>query len=113
MLKTDYFDEIPAAVTICDVEGIIIYMNKKSATNYKKDGGKALIGKSLYDCHPGTSKDKLRALIESQKENSYSIEKNGIFKAIHQVPWFEDGDFKGIIEFSFEIPNPLPHFVRG
>ena len=113
MINTDYLNEIHAAVTICDVDGTIIYMNNRSVNNYKKDGGKELIGKSLYDCHPGASKEKLRELIESQKENSYTIEKNGIYKAIHQVPWFENGEFKGLIEFSFEIPDPLPHFVRG
>jgi transcriptional regulator with PAS, ATPase and Fis domain len=113
MLNMDYFEEIPSAITVCDAEGIILYMNTKSASNYQKDGGKALVGRSLYDCHPGASKDKLRALIESHLQNSYSIEKNGIYKMIQQVPWFEEGVFKGVIEFSFEIPNPLPHFIRG
>jgi transcriptional regulator with PAS, ATPase and Fis domain len=108
-----FFDEIPAAVTICDKDGMILYMNERSAATFAKDGGKALIGKNLYECHPGTSKEKLRVLMESHQTNSYTIEKNGVKKMIYQTPWFEGGEFRGLIEFSFVIPVDMPHFVRG
>ncbi|MDP3435243.1 MAG: hypothetical protein Q8T04_20070 [Bacteroidota bacterium] len=45
--------------------------------------------------------------------NSYTTEKNGIRKMIHQTPWIEDGEFKGLIEISFEVPMELPHYKRG
>lgn len=112
-MDTRYFDEIPAAVTVCDTDGIILYMNNKSISTFKKDGGADLVGKSLFDCHPGASKEKLRALLESQKTNTYTIEKNGVHKMIYQTSWFEDGKFRGLIEFSFEIPAEMPHFIRG
>lgn len=112
MNDLNYFEELPAAITVCDRDGIIVYMNQKSIANFAKDGGAALIGRSLYDCHPGASKEKLRALIESQKINTYTIEKNGVHKMIYQTPWFADGVFSGLIEFSFEIPAEVPHFVR-
>lgn len=112
-MNIKYFDEIPAAVTVCDADGIILYMNEKSATTFQKDGGAGLVGKSLFDCHPGSSKEKLRALLETQKTNTYTIEKNGIHKMIYQTPWFDDGIFRGMIEFSFEIPAEMPHFIRG
>ena len=44
--------------------------------------------------------------------NSYTIEKKGIKKLIHQSPWFEDGKPAGLIEISIEIPFELPHFIR-
>ncbi len=113
MAGFDYFDEIPAAVTICDGKGTILYMNKKSSTTFARDGGSSLIGKSLINCHPEPARRKLLALLESHEANSYAIEKNGIHKMIHQTPWFEDGVFKGLIEFSFEIPSDMPHFKRG
>jgi transcriptional regulator with PAS, ATPase and Fis domain len=113
MLNTDYFNEIPAAVTVCDADGIILYMNQKSQSTFAKDGGAALIGRSLLDCHPGASKDKLKALLASHQSNSYTIEKNGVHKMIQQMPWFENGEYKGLIEFSFIIPAEMPHFIRG
>jgi Transcriptional regulator containing PAS, AAA-type ATPase, and DNA-binding domains len=113
MTSFDYFSELPIAITICDNEGIILYMNAKSQATFAKDGGAALIGKSLLDCHPGASKEKLKNLLKEHRPNSYTIEKNGIHKMIHQTPWFENGQPAGLIEFSFEIPAELPHFVRA
>ena len=112
-MDTRYFDEIPTAVTVCDTDGIILYMNDKSISTFKKNGGADLVGKSLFDCHPGASKEKLRSLLESRKTNTYTIEKNGVHKMIYQTPWFENGIFRGLIEFSFEIPTEMPHFIRG
>jgi transcriptional regulator with PAS, ATPase and Fis domain len=108
-----YFDELPMAVTVCDAKGMILYMNHKSIQTFSKDGGASLIGKSLLDCHPEPARQKLLALLESQAANTYTIEKNGVHKMIHQTPWFEDGKYKGLIEFSFEIPSQVPHFIRG
>jgi transcriptional regulator with PAS, ATPase and Fis domain len=113
MTGFDYFDEMPVAVTICDSKGTVLYMNRKSSATFEKDGGSTLIGKSLLDCHPEPARAKLLALLESHEPNSYTIEKNGIHKLIHQTSWFEDGAFKGMVEFSFEIPGELPHFIRG
>ncbi len=95
--------EFPAAITVCDTNGIILEMNDKSARTFAKDGGLALIGKNLLDCHPGLSRTKLENLMASRRENTYTIEKNGIKKLIHQRPWFQNGEYAGFIEFSFEI----------
>ncbi|MEA5077494.1 MAG: PAS domain-containing protein [Anaerolineaceae bacterium] len=113
MNNFDYFSEIQMAVTVCDPTGIILYMNKRSIETFQKDGGADLIGKNLFDCHPGRSREKLANLMATHTSNSYTIEKNGVHKMIHQTPWFEDGEFKGFIEFSFVIPVEVPHFVRG
>lgn len=110
---TDYYNELPMAVTVCDREGIVLYMNQKSIATFAKDGGADLIGKSLLDCHSESSRKKLLQLIESQSTNTYTVEKNGIRKLIHQTPWFEGGELKGLIEFSFEISAEMPHFIRG
>jgi DUF438 domain-containing protein len=108
-----YFKEIPVAVTICDTDGIVLYMNDKSAATFQKDGGVNLIGRSLYDCHPGASKEKLRNLLKNSVPNTYTIEKNGLHKMIYQTPWFENGEPHGFIEFSFEIPVEIPNFIRS
>jgi hypothetical protein len=44
--------------------------------------------------------------------NVYTIEKGGIKKIIHQSPLYENGVFSGVIEIAFELPQPLPHFIR-
>jgi hypothetical protein len=41
-----------------------------------------------------------------------AIEKAGIRKLIHQIPWYKDGIFSGVVELSFVLPEALPHFVR-
>jgi transcriptional regulator with PAS, ATPase and Fis domain len=112
IMNLNYFKESLFAVTICNEEGIIIYMNEKSIKTFAKDGGVALIGKSLFECHPEPSRSMIVEMLKTQKENSYTIEKNGIKKLIHQTPWFEAGKFKGYIELSIEILFKLPHFIR-
>jgi DUF438 domain-containing protein len=104
--------EFPSAITVCDKNGIILYMNDKSQKTFEKSGGNALIGKNLFDCHPEPSLSKLKSLLDKGISNSYSIEKNGIKKIIHQSPWFENGEYKGFVELSIEIPTDMPHFIR-
>jgi transcriptional regulator with PAS, ATPase and Fis domain len=105
--------EFPSAITVCDKNGDIIYMNKKSLKTFEKDGGEKLLGTNLLDCHPEPSKTKLKKMLQEGKVNSYTIEKNGIKKLIHQSPWFEEGEYKGFVEFSIEIPFNMPHFKRS
>jgi transcriptional regulator with PAS, ATPase and Fis domain len=106
-----YFEEIPGAVTVCDTRGMILYMNAKARKTFKD--GDYLIGKSLLDCHPEPARSKLIDLLEHPRTNSYTIEKNSNHKWIQQVPWYRFGKFAGLIEFSFEIPEEIPHFIRA
>ena len=76
-------DELPfVAITICDKEGKIIDMNRRSIATYEKDGGKALIGKQLMDCHPERAKKIIAQLIA------------------------------GLVEMSVVLPETMPHYVR-
>ena len=108
----NWMEEFPSAITVCDKEGIILYMNNKSCKTFEKDGGEKLIGKNLFDCHPEHVKSKLKKMLSQRNSNSYSIEKNGVKKLIHQSPWFENGKYKGFVELSIEIPIEMPHFIR-
>ncbi|MCX7875129.1 MAG: hypothetical protein N2321_03060 [Melioribacteraceae bacterium] len=108
----DYLNEISAAVTICDEQGTITYMNKKAAESFKDEGGYNLIGQSLLACHSNESNEKIKTLLSEEKNNAYTIEKNGIKKFIYQTPFYENKKLKGLIEFSIEIPLELPHFKR-
>jgi len=108
-----WIKEFPGAVTVCDTEGRIIEMNEKSRRMFQKDGGAALIGKSLLDCHPESAREKLGKMLASQSVNCYTIEKNGVKKMVYQSPWYEGGVYMGFVELVMEIPIDIPHFVRS
>ncbi len=112
-MDLNWINEFGGAITICDRKGIIVYMNEVSIRQFEKYGGEKLIGKNLLDCHPEPAKSKLATMLEKPSANTYTIEKNGQKKMIHQSPWMENGEFMGVVEISFEIPNQTPHFVRG
>jgi transcriptional regulator with PAS, ATPase and Fis domain len=107
-----WIEEFPASVTVCDRDGVILEMNARAAKTFEKDGGRALIGKNLFDCHPEPARGKLERLLEAREPNIYTIEKNGVKKMINQSPWTVNGEYAGFVELSFEIPFDVPHFKR-
>ncbi|MCZ7555434.1 MAG: PAS domain-containing protein [Bacteroidia bacterium] len=110
---TDYFAHLPAGITVCDRDGIITYMNDKAAEIFAADGGRKLIGSNVLDCHPEPSRTRLVGMLASGELNAYTIEKAGKKKLIYQSPWHDEhGAFAGIVEFSLELPEEMPHFVR-
>lgn len=108
-----WMKEFGAAITVCDPSGTIVAMNDKSCATFAKDGGGALIGRSLLDCHPEPARSKLRDLLRTQGSNAYTIEKAGVKKLIYQAPWYEAGQYRGLVELSLVIPFEMPHFVRA
>jgi transcriptional regulator with PAS, ATPase and Fis domain len=107
-----WIKESPVAVTVCDAHGIILEMNDKAAATFQKDGGRALIGTNVLDCHPEPSKNQLKEMLETQSTNCYTIESGGKRKLIYQVPWYDNRDYRGLVELCFDIPSEIPHFVR-
>ena len=108
----EFIDTFEGAVIVSDSEGNIIYLNETAISNFQKSGGKELIGKSLKDCHQDSSNEKIKEMMKTHEKNVYTIEKNGRKKLIYQAPWYHDGTFSGLIEFSLEIPFEMPHFIR-
>ena len=88
-------------------------MNERALAAYEKDGGKDLIGRDLLECHSEASRKKILEIMTSGQKNVYTIEKKGKKKIIYQAPWFVDGQFRGITEFSLEIPAEMPHYIRS
>ena len=113
MNEHEWIKEFPAAVTVCDEEGIILEMNDKSAKTFEKDGGRKLIGSNMLDCHPDPANTKVERLLAAREKNVYTIEKNGVKKLIYQSPWYRNGEYAGFVELSLEIPFELPHFIRS
>lgn len=112
MSAHEWVAEFPAACTVCDAEGRILEMNEASRRAFASDGGGALIGRNVLDCHPEPGRTKLAGMFRDRKANVYTIRKNGKKKLIYQAPWFKDGAYAGFVELSFEIPEDMPHFNR-
>lgn len=114
-------DEIPevkwaegmnCAVTVCDNEGIVLYMNAKARETFAKSGD--MRGRSLIQCHGERSRAIIADMLATGRSNCYTIEKNGLRKMIYQTPWRDaDGGVAGLVEISMVIPADMPHYVRG
>lgn len=104
----DWVDHYPAAVTVCDSQGMIIAMNRQAMANFAKRGGQSLIGTSLFACHPETANDCIRTLLREQRSNSYYTVKNGVRRLVQQQPWYHLGAFCGLVETVIVLPADLP-----
>lgn len=97
-------EEDRCAVVICNVEHEIIYMNPAACERYKKRGGKALVGRSIMDCHNEKSCEMIEKVIDyfkASKENNrvftyYSEKEN---KDVYMVALRDDdGEMIGYYE---------------
>jgi transcriptional regulator with PAS, ATPase and Fis domain len=108
-----WLDGIAVAAIVCDRQGRCLYLNQHAAGVFAKDGGRELVGSNLLDCHPEPARQAFAVQLASPSPNTYTIEKHGVRKLIHQIPWFADGEFAGVVELSLELPATMRHFVRG
>lgn len=108
-----WLDGIAVAATVCDRQGRCLYLNQQAATVFAKAGEHALVGQNLLDCHDEPARSRFAAQLASPTPNTYTVEKNGVRKLIHQIPWYAEGAFAGVVELSFELPPELPHHVRA
>lgn len=100
------------AVTVCDADCRIIYMNQRARDTFAAHGD--LIGADLLACHGDASRKIIRRLLDEGGSNCYTIEKHGVRKMIYQTAWRnEEGHTAGLVEISMVIPEDMPHFVRG
>ena len=104
----DWQEDHPAAVTVCDTDGIIIAMNKRSIEQFAKRGGAKLIGTSLFDCHPESANKIIRRQLQTQQANVYITSRKSGSRLIQQVPWYRDGVFGGLIETVSPISGDIP-----
>lgn len=103
---------VEAAITLTDADGTITGLNPAACRVFAADGGIALLGSSVFACHPEPALTKTRELYASRQPNHYTISKGGRRKIIHQLPRSCDGAFAGFVEISIVIPDDLPHFDR-
>ena len=111
-MNAAWVDKFPGSIMVCDREGIILEMNEEAGAQYRKHGGRALIGRNLLDCHPGASREKLAGMLADRITNCYTTEKNGVRRLVYQTPWYEGDEYKGYMELSLELPAEMPHYLR-
>lgn len=65
---TPYFksalDQDRAPVVLCDLNHTVIYMNPAAGERYAKQGGMALAGTSLLNCHPPKANEMIERVVE-------------------------------------------------
>lgn len=107
----DWAEGINCAVTICNTEGVILYMNARARDTYASHGN--LIGKNLFACHSERSQNIIRELLSTGKSNTYMVKKKGIKKLIFQSPWRDDsGKIAGLVEISIPLPEEMAFYDR-
>lgn len=111
-VDVNWADEFNGAITVCNREGIIVYMNDYSIQQFEKYGGNKLLGSNLLDCHPEPSKTQLKNMLENPGENMYTSEKNQNKKITLQTPWMNKGEFLGVVEISFLLDANMQHYIR-
>jgi transcriptional regulator with PAS, ATPase and Fis domain len=108
----DWVEEFPAKIIVTAADGTILSLNRRALESLAADGGAGLIGQNVLDCHPEPARSRTEQLYREKTANHYTIRKNGQKKVIHQMPWYENGVFAGVVELSIPIPDELPHFDR-
>ncbi len=103
---------LPFSLTVCNDAGTILYMNDRAGTSFAPQGGKALVGSDILDCHPEPARTRLRTIMEKRERNVYTIEKKGARRLIFQSPWYRDGVYAGFFELVLPLPENIPHFIR-
>lgn len=89
-------------MTVCDAQGIILYMNER-AVKVLSGTGKSLVGQNVLDCHPEPARTKLVELLQTQASSSYTIEKNGVKKLIHR-PGIRTASMPGLSNYRSRFP---------
>ena len=51
----ELLDSLVEPIVMADTEHVMVYMNKAAEKQFKKWGGKKLLGKSVFDCHNDNS----------------------------------------------------------
>lgn len=103
--------EFSGAITICDREGTIVYLNDKAASNFKKYGDE-LVGQNLLDCHNAASCEKIKKMLMKPTINVYTTQNGEKRQLIYQTPWHENGEFLGLIEVVLDLPFDMLHYLR-
>jgi PAS domain-containing protein len=111
-MECPWVKELAVAVTVCDREGKILFMNDGAYKLFKNSGGFKLVGSNVLDCHPERVRAKVKYHLDTEETYTFNVEENGSFRIVHGTPWYGDGKYGGFVEISFHTPERVPTFRR-
>jgi PAS domain-containing protein len=102
-------DGLQGEIVIADENIDIAYMNEAAIRHYEKDGGAALIGRSLLDCHNPESGREIKEMYEAfasgdLQARQWLLAKDGYARRVIVMPIMRDGQVKGCLELVVEEP---------
>ncbi|MEA3376128.1 MAG: PAS domain-containing protein [Chloroflexota bacterium] len=109
------FAGLSTTVTIADEDGCIVFMNDRAIAHYADQGGEALIGTNLRDCHNPTSQEKTRQMYARHRAGDLSPTRyherrqDGTARSIVVIPITVEGQFRGIAELMWNERRELVH----
>lgn len=112
MSKGQWVKELPVEIMVCDSGGIILEMNTQAGVLFAEDGGRDLLGTNMLGCHPEPALGKLEGMLDKHTTNAYFNTENDEKRFFFQSPWYKDGQYAGLVEISFGVPEEIPHFIR-
>jgi len=108
----EWFEQLPCSVMVCDKKYKILYMNDKAAKDHGDEGGRALVGTDLMECHPPDAQAKLREVLTSGRANVYTTEERRRKKLVYQCQWKKGGRVGGVVQLVIELPRDMPRHVK-
>lgn len=102
------FDNLGVAAVASDTEYNIIYINEAGKKAFEELlGVKKVLGTNMIGCHKPETMGKLKEIFQSFREKKsrlhyYVMDIPGGKATVVSVPFFNEGEFAGVIEFIFE-----------
>ncbi len=102
------FDNLKVATIASDASYKIIYINKRGEELFKAlMNAENLVGTDMRGCHKPETNEKLKNLFQEYREKKrnldyYVMDVPGGKATIVNVPFYEDDEFAGVVEYIFE-----------
>lgn len=102
----------PAEIIVCDPQGTILEMSGVAIANYEREGGAALIGRSVFEHHRGDSRTQMENVVHRKRPVIYTTEKGGLKKLVSIAPWYRGDQYAGFTLIVLDLPKVIPNIVK-
>lgn len=107
-----WVQSFPAEIIVCDSEGIILDMNDVAIGFYEREGGRAMIGKNVFDHHVEPVRTRVKRLIDRREKIIYTTEKNGNKKLVTIAPWLQETKYAGFVLITIDLPEEISNINK-
>jgi len=102
------FKNLNAAIVATDADYKVIYQNEKCRQLFKQAFGTSdYIGRSIHECHKAETTELIKTTYQEYLEKTrnlyhYVMDEPGGKITVVNSPFYNDGQFAGVVEFIFE-----------